>query len=114
MESIFGRSLCGVCHAIVSPDESQTNQWEVRPVKVTPLWMPKAHFDHAAHQTIACIECHEATVSKRSEDVLMPAIDTCRNCHQGEHATEAIPSTCVMCHVYHREDLTPMLPRAAT
>ena len=47
-----------------------------------------------------------------STDVLMPPIETCRACHQGEHARAAVPSTCIMCHVYHREDLEPMLPRA--
>lgn len=112
LESIFGRSLCGVCHVTASPAESATRQWEVRPVRVTPLWMPKAIFDHAAHQTTPCMECHEATTSKSSEEVLMPKIETCRRCHQGEHATQAIPSTCILCHVYHRDELAPMLPAA--
>jgi len=113
LDDLFGRSLCGVCHKITRPEASAKGRWEVRPVKVAALWMPKARFDHAAHSTTPCTDCHKATSSKRSADVLMPKIKTCRACHGGEHATTALPSTCIMCHVYHRDDLPPMLPRAA-
>ena len=43
----------------------------------------------------------------------MPTTADCRTCHQGEHAATALPSTCIMCHVYHRDELPPMLPVAA-
>jgi predicted CXXCH cytochrome family protein len=75
--------------------------------------MPKAQFDHAAHSTTPCTDCHKATQSRASKDVLMPKIKTCRACHGGEHESTALPSTCIMCHVYHRDDLPPMLPRSA-
>jgi predicted CXXCH cytochrome family protein len=80
---------------------------------VAALWMPKAQFDHAAHSTVLCTDCHKARQSRTSKDVLMPKIGTCRGCHGGEHASTALPSTCIMCHVYHRDNLRPMLPRAA-
>lgn len=109
LETVFGRSLCGVCHEITRPSESARGEWEVRPVQVAALWMPKARFSHAAHKTTPCTDCHRATTSETSADVLMPAIADCRVCHEGEHARTAIPSTCIMCHVYHRDDLEPML-----
>ncbi|HSA79592.1 MAG TPA: cytochrome c3 family protein [Geminicoccaceae bacterium] len=111
LEDVFGRSLCGVCHEIIPPAASERGKWEVLPVRLTSLWMPKARFDHAAHKTMQCTDCHRAQTSRASKDVLMPPIETCRACHQGEHARAAVPSACIMCHVYHREDLDPMLPR---
>jgi hypothetical protein len=109
LEDVFGRSLCGVCHEIIPPAASERGKWEVRPVRVASVWMPKARFDHGAHETMGCMDCHRAQTSKTSKDVLMPPIETCRACHQGEHARAAVPSTCIMCHVYHRKDLDPML-----
>jgi hypothetical protein len=109
LEDVFGRSLCGVCHEIIPPAASERGTWEVLPVRLTPLWMPKARFDHGAHKTMQCTDCHRAQTSRTSKDVLMPPIETCRACHQGERARAAVPSTCIMCHVYHREDLDPML-----
>jgi hypothetical protein len=112
LEDVFGRSLCGVCHEIARPEASASDEWEVRPVKVAALWMPKARFDHAAHSTVPCTDCHKARASTTSAEVLMPAIETCRDCHGGEQASAALPSTCIMCHVYHRDGLPPMLPRS--
>ncbi|HET6518560.1 MAG TPA: cytochrome c3 family protein [Geminicoccaceae bacterium] len=111
LDAVFGRSLCGVCHETIPPAESERGKWGVRPVRVAALWMPKARFDHAAHATIPCTDCHRAPESMTSGDVLMPAIEDCRTCHRGEHATTALPSTCITCHAYHGEDLTAMLPR---
>ena len=37
LDDVFGRSLCGVCHEIIPPAASERGQWEVRPVRVTPL-----------------------------------------------------------------------------
>jgi predicted CXXCH cytochrome family protein len=113
LNDLFGRSLCGVCHEITRPSASTNGRWEVQAVKVAALWMPKAQFDHAAHSTVLCTDCHKARQSRTSKDVLMPKIGTCRGCHGGEHASTALPSTCIMCHVYHRDNLRPMLPRAA-
>jgi hypothetical protein len=113
LDDVFGRSLCGMCHEIIRPAASERGQWEVRPVRVTPFWMPKAQFDHGAHETTPCADCHKAQTSQTSQEVLMPPIETCRACHLGEHARAMVPSTCIMCHDYHREELDPMLPAAA-
>jgi hypothetical protein len=106
---VFGDQLCGVCHETVAPDASALGKWEVKPVKVAPVWMPKAAFDHDAHTTSQCTDCHDARVSEISADVLMPAVDSCRDCHLGEKAESGLPSTCIMCHVYHQDHLTPII-----
>lgn len=110
LRDIFGRTLCGVCHEIIAPGESVENKWEVRPVKVAELWMPKARFDHLAHETSECTDCHEAYDSAEAYDVLMPKIEVCQDCHLGEHANDKLPSTCIMCHEYHLDHLQPMIP----
>jgi predicted CXXCH cytochrome family protein len=110
VEDIFSRALCGECHEVVRPENSPTKDWDVRPVRVADLWMPKARFDHESHKTADCTLCHKAPESRVSRDVLMPPIATCRECHAGGMAQAALPSACTMCHVYHLEMLPPMLP----
>ncbi len=57
--------------------------------------------------------------SESAHDVLIPGIDTCRECHGGARVPEpAIASDCVVCHPFHRSDLGPLreapgAPRAA-
>ena len=108
LAAIFGDRLCSQCHNVISPQNSASGEWEVAPVYVTRLWEPKAVFDHQSHTTIECGECHNALVSETSADVLLPRIESCRQCHEGEAAEAALPSTCGMCHVYHIEGLEPL------
>ena len=35
------------------------------------------------------------------EDVLMPGIAICRDCHGGQHAENLLQSTCIDCHQFH-------------
>ncbi|MSP50899.1 MAG: FHA domain-containing protein [Alphaproteobacteria bacterium] len=109
MEIILGTSLCKSCH-IVEPPSAQNPSWRVKPVKVVNVWMPKAIFVHAKHSTVDCTHCHDAPKSTQSSDVLMPSINTCRECHGGENQASRLPSPCAMCHVFHRQDLGPMRP----
>ncbi|MFK7896034.1 MAG: FHA domain-containing protein [Myxococcota bacterium] len=49
-------------------------------------------------------------VSTESSDILIPAIDTCRECHSGANSWggETVPSPCSMCHPFHIRELGPM------
>ncbi len=62
-------------------------------------WHPLATFNHAVHRVSACTDCHAARNSSRTEDVLIPTIDNCLNCHN-RSATSA-HSNCLTCHDYH-------------
>lgn len=110
LAGIFGGRLCSQCHSVLPPDQSRSGEWEVAPVYVTRVWQPKSVFDHQSHESMACGDCHLAEASKASTDVLLPGIDSCRECHQGEAAQDALPSTCGMCHIYHFDDLAPLAP----
>ncbi|MFL6583308.1 MAG: hypothetical protein ACJ8KU_02185 [Chthoniobacterales bacterium] len=61
-------------------------------------WMPQAHFNHAKHQSVKCDECHHATQSRETSDVLMPAKANCVICHS---PAGKIASECMVCHTYH-------------
>ena len=67
---------------------------------ITARWLPHANFDHEAHQMVECASCHaKANESRETSDVLIPGVQTCRQCHRaGQDAAEA---RCFECHVYH-------------
>ena len=91
-------TVCGRCHAMQQADASGLPV--VPPAKVTARWFTKATFDHAAHQGLTCASCHpNAAKSTVATDMLLPGIDTCRNCHNS--ARTSAGSSCSTCHVYH-------------
>lgn len=104
-DMVIGKTLCATCHVV---DRASGGRWTVAPVRVAKVWLPKARFHHESHSSTACADCHRAEASKDSEDVLLTGIAKCRECHGGEDATAKLPSTCIMCHVFHRPELGPM------
>ncbi len=106
---IFERRVCADCHTVTRRETDEGPQWDVLPVQLTQVFMPKARFDHASHRTadLACSSCHEAESSESATDVLMPRIESCRDCHGGEpgaaHTRHLVPGECVSCHVFHEE-----------
>ena len=104
---LFSASQCGSCHEVIK-DRKNASGYSVEPVKVTQIWQPKSVFDHGKHKDVACAECHAADTSMKSSDVLLPKIEGCQTCHGGEQATDKIPSTCISCHGFHRDDVAIM------
>ena len=115
---LFERRACADCHEVRREGTAAEPAWKVARVKLPDRWMPHARFDHAAHGTslTPCSTCHAAESSKTADDVLMPTIATCRDCHGGEDGTAApatattkaadtttarIPSACIDCHGFH-------------
>jgi len=104
---IFERRVCADCHTVTRSGSLNEPRWTVAPVRLTRTFMPKAHFDHAAHAIgeTQCETCHAAAKSELASDVLMPQIAVCRDCHGGETGTEGglvrTPSPCASCHVFH-------------
>ena len=103
----FGKRACGTCHLVTPPSESG-GIWDIAPVVLADRWMPAGLFDHAKHRQISCVHCHAAPQSKSANDVLLPSIKLCQACHGGEAASDKVPSTCISCHVFHRQGLPPM------
>ncbi len=96
---LLWRKSCKECHAMSYP-----NGFDALPVvaksQITARWFQHAEFDHQAHQMVQCESCHrKARTSREASDVLIPSVQTCRECHHsGPDAAEA---RCFECHTYH-------------
>jgi predicted CXXCH cytochrome family protein len=104
LKTVFGRSTCGFCHEVRAPEENGTPDWQVLPVRVAGVWMPKAVFSHDAHTATPCEDCHAARGSASATDVLLPQVESCTTCHGDQDATAQVPSPCAMCHIYHQDE----------
>ena len=107
-EDLFERRACVNCHEVSDSGDEQM-PWRVEPVRLTQSFFPHANFSHAAHDTevTSCDGCHNASTSDSSSDVLIPGIDSCRECHGSGSATRnssaQTASACIMCHSFHFE-----------
>jgi hypothetical protein len=101
IEEVFKRRLCSTCHVVTRTGDAAV------PFAITPVapqlanLMPHAQFSHAAHRGEPCTSCHAATGSEHSEDVLMPDLKRCRDCHGEPGSSAKAPSTCLTCHGFH-------------
>jgi hypothetical protein len=104
---LFEKRVCISCHDVRrSSSEPQGGasavSWTVAPVHIAATWMPKARFDHAKHRTTQCKDCHRVERSRRSSDIAIPDIESCRDCHAGSTPIAGkVVSTCISCHGYH-------------
>lgn len=108
----FSRSGCVTCHEVgTEPSRPYLERWTVQPVRLVDDWYPFAGFDHEVHLTrsrarmddeAACSSCHAAGTSARSEDVLIPGLDNCLQCHGPSSAGETtVALSCRGCHDFH-------------
>ena len=98
--TFVSRSVCGYCHEMAR-DRNAAGGWRIKKVKLAETWFEMSWFPHSQHEEVQCTTCHKANASKQAGDVMIPGIDTCRNCHGGAEATARIPTTCVDCHRFH-------------
>lgn len=96
---LLWRKACKECHAMSYPNGSDALP-VVAKSQITARWFQHAEFDHEAHQMVQCESCHvKARTSRETSDVLIPGIQSCRECHHsGQDAAEA---RCFECHTYH-------------
>ena len=112
-EEVVEFRSCNLCHK-VERDPSSEAGWMIPEVNTAQSrWLPKGDFDHESHRSTSCESCHDALGSKRSEDVLLPKIAVCRECHGGQHSEDLLQSTCIECHDFHQHDQVLMELRNA-
>ena len=93
---------CLECHEISKRTNQKETSWKVAPVRIMDHWLPKTRFPHDKHRTSKCTDCHDVLHSKSSQDVAMPNIQKCRECHVGQRQSRTrISSTCSSCHHFH-------------
>ena len=100
LSEVFERTTCVICH-VVSKDKTANPPWTIKPVKLNKDWMPKAYFNHKSHSFKQCVDCHDSETSERSQDILMPGIKTCRECHSDSSSDGKLASPCIACHRFH-------------
>lgn len=100
-EMLLYRKSCKLCHQVeMKPDQRQPY---IRQANITLRWLPNSTFNHYSHQAVACDSCHsKVKSSSETADVLIPGIETCRQCHNGEPTkVGAAEDNCFLCHQYH-------------
>lgn len=119
---LFERTACVVCHDVKRLDApgkpgspgADLPQWSIAAVTPQHPWMPKSTFNHAAHSTAECSQCHAAAKSDKASEVLMPTLAVCRDCHAGtKPSVGKVTSSCAVCHGFHEPARLP-LPTTAT
>lgn len=119
---LFEKTSCVVCHEVTRQAAPGTApspgadlpQWDIAPIADEHPWMPQSVFNHRAHASAECSDCHTAATSKSANDVLMPRIETCRECHAGaEPVARKVVSDCGLCHGFHQPSRLPA-PGTAT
>jgi hypothetical protein len=107
---VFEKTSCVTCHVVsrraapvsTSFPGADLPQWDIAPIPAAHDWMPQSTFDHEAHASAECGECHAADASHDATEVLMPRIAVCRECHAGSTARpRRVTSDCGLCHDFH-------------
>ncbi len=106
VREVFEGRLCRYCH-LVEETGDQRLPWDIAPLALEEHAMRRSWFDHGAHEMQPCSDCHAAESSSQGEDVLLPEIAVCKDCHGDEAGKAQVASACVDCHVYH-EHSTPL------
>jgi hypothetical protein len=112
----WSSSGCGYCHTI----EGRPEAWQIAPTNIAKRWFGHSQFSHFSHRLSPkpsvgqeplgsggenCTACHKfARRSTKTDDVLMPSIGKCRECHDPMvDRAERARTDCVACHRYHSE-----------
>jgi hypothetical protein len=89
---------CAYCHEVKANAVSEPTI--TKPV-IADRWFVYARFDHAAHITMRCTECHGQVLhSVLTADINLPDKASCVTCHS---AKGRVVSTCASCHDYHNQ-----------
>ena len=129
VKSPFEKS-CTKCH-FTKPDNKNSVGWSVVPTKIPAQWMAHSRFQHDRHFSIDCRKCHTRNgglyessdpedfypvlkeqqksstsiyASISAQDVLMPRIELCQQCHghgSSNGGRGSVSDKCVDCHDYH-------------
>lgn len=101
---------CFDCHTVLPPSRPGSLAYGIAPVHLTDRYLPSGAFNHAiaAHRQDAagretCGNCHKAQSSDHAEDLLLPTIGQCAQCHgkTAPQAPQRASADCTECHGFH-------------
>ncbi len=111
IRSVFSKGgACFDCHVVRGTGNPAT-PFAVAPVQLASRYLKKGWFDHSAHETESCTSCHAVNLSRSANDVNLPKLATCQECHGSQDAHKEVPSSCALCHDYHRTEFAPSAVR---
>ena len=115
---IFTKTGCKLCHIVsekspktgdAAPVDNFETRFKIKGKRAPIAWLDKARFTHEPHSHFSCKSCHDGVEkSEKSSDLLIPAIDECRECHgdkRDEIGRGGLQSPCITCHDYHGKNI---------
>jgi hypothetical protein len=90
---------CALCHEVKHATGGAPEI--TRPV-IPERWLTRAKFNHAKHLEISCAQCHDASHSRSSADIILPPKETCAACHSPRGG---VANSCAECHHYHQPQM---------
>jgi len=100
---------CYDCHTVAWAGDTV----QMAPVKLPTKYLPRGGFDHSVPEHggpgqaktggFKCADCHKASTSDKTADVLIPDLAKCATCH-GKTTTQiaaADDADCATCHSFH-------------
>src|SRR5438876_8429162 len=66
-----GANGCGFCHSVEAV-RGTGGLPRYLPSRITQVWFSHSRFSHERHRMLRCTECHDATTSSKTKDVLLP------------------------------------------
>ena len=97
--SAHATQACSTCHPGAAVRDSDGD------IEEEPSWAARGAIPYGLID-----EGPDLTIAETSEEIMIPGIETCRNCHvslgQGGH--QKVASPCSACHDFHDHQLTPM------
>ena len=93
VEDYLWTKTCAQCHRMTASADAIL---QIVPTAIPVSWMPRARFDHRAHQLATCTSCHTtAAASTETTDVLVPPLATCQQCHNDSRRRRRRDSRCL-------------------
>jgi len=90
---------CALCHEVKHMAGAAP---EITPPVIPGRWLTRAKFNHAKHLGISCAQCHAASQSQSSADLILPPKETCAACHSPRGG---VANSCAECHHYHQPQM---------
>ena len=104
-ETLLWRKTCAQCHGMLfsSEKKEESSLPQVASANMKTVWLPNSVFSHYAHAAFDCKSCHiGAASSEKTSDVLIPNIQICQQCHNGDpNRIGHTQNGCFLCHQYH-------------
>jgi hypothetical protein len=110
VEAKLFKNSCMTCHESEQIDQIVP---QIKPASIPDRWFIRGQFSHRSHRVLECNACHtRASRSRRTNDVLIPGIQICQECHRKAEArwssqNTAAPTACTTCHSYHERAVRP-------